>query len=183
MLLYVVALLLWLGLKGKLKNIGLRKTEALTLRTFPPLILLGVPVALNLIAQNSLSSDFGFYILMLSTVIAEEILFRGVLVDWLKGRNPIIIALASSVAFGIFHLVNLPEVGLSQTLLQMLFAFSVGMLYAAVRIRHKSIIPCIISHYLSNITAIGITQGNTVLLCICMLICLGGGIYLCRQTR
>jgi len=74
----------------------------------------------------------------------EEIVFRGFLHDWLSRKLPLAAAMIlGSLLFGFMHGINygLPLAGL-------------GLACLWLRIRYKSLIPCILLHALNNIGAV-----------------------------
>lgn len=83
--------------------------------------------------------------------ILEETCFRGLPASnfmrvW-KGKRIILAAVLSSLAFGLFHLMNLTsgaELGL--TLLQVVYAAGIGLFFCAVYFRTGSLIPPILMH-------------------------------------
>ncbi len=92
---------------------------------------------------------------MLCTGFMEEILFRGFLFTALKKYNLALAFAASSLLFGIMHIVNLfGGAELSSVLLQIVYASALGYLYTAVFYVCQSILPCILSHSLFNILGI-----------------------------
>lgn len=80
--------------------------------------------------------------------IFEETLFRGVVfMGWQKRYGPVLAVFVSAVFFGAFHFVNwINEQPFEQTWTQVLHAFYVGTMYAALRLRIGSIYPVMILH-------------------------------------
>ena len=82
---------------------------------------------------------------------AEELAFRGYLYRALElklGEGKAI--LISSVVFGLFHLINLTHAPVQDVLLQVLYAFCIGMVFAVVRAKTKSLFWPIIAHAALN---------------------------------
>lgn len=73
--------------------------------------------------------------------LAEEALFRGVLLDSLKGFGVWAAAVISAAAFSLFHMSP------AQTVYQ----FIVGFLYALIARKAKSCLPTVISHVINNL--------------------------------
>ena len=73
--------------------------------------------------------------------LAEETLFRGVILNSLKGFNAFASAAISAAAFSLFHMSP------AQTVYQ----FIVGFLYALIACKSKSTLPTIISHVINNL--------------------------------
>ncbi|MFX1374456.1 MAG: type II CAAX prenyl endopeptidase Rce1 family protein [Promethearchaeota archaeon] len=97
---------------------------------------------------------FGWFIFiyMLMPGIWEEIAFRGVILNLqLKKYSNTTAVILNGVIFGLFHLINL--IGgfeLYGVLLQVIFASCFGIALAYLRINSRSLIPCILIHYLFN---------------------------------
>lgn len=73
--------------------------------------------------------------------ILEEVIFRGLLFSRLQKAMPnVIVALITSVAFGLVH----------GQLIWMIFAFVVGLVLSYVRIKADSILPTIMMHVMIN---------------------------------
>lgn len=91
-----------------------------------------------------------FLIMMLIPGIWEEVAFRGVITKLnLRRYSQRTTWIIVSVLFGLFHLVNL-LVGryLVLTILQVIYAALLGLLFGYMFIKTKSLIPSIIAHYL-----------------------------------
>lgn len=78
----------------------------------------------------------------------EETLFRGVVfMGWEQRYGPILAVFVSALFFGSFHFVNwVSGQPFDQTLTQVIHAFYIGIMYAALRLRIGSIIPVILLH-------------------------------------
>ncbi len=92
--------------------------------------------------------------------INEETLFRGfALRGLMKSFRPVTAVILSSVAFGLFHLVNLWEGGNPILIVaQVVSATGIGSIMAAMTLRSGSILPAILIHFLVDIvglTALG----------------------------
>ena len=91
----------------------------------------------------------------------EEYLFRGLVLGLClrlfdltsKGRLWCAVAL-SSLLFGATHLVNLTHQSLGPTLMQMLNAFALGLLFAAIYLRTRSLGWPILIHFFNDFVAI-----------------------------
>ena len=84
--------------------------------------------------------------------IMEELIFRGSVYrmtekKWGENRAMII----SSVAFGLIHLLNIGDVPLRFTLLQVTYAFAIGLVFAVVRAKSGSILIPVIVHTLVDV--------------------------------
>lgn len=79
--------------------------------------------------------------------IMEELIFRSFLcrsIEQMSNKNKAIII--SSVIFGCFHLINIGSYPLKYVLLQVLYAFAMGIAFSVVFYENKSILPCVIIH-------------------------------------
>ncbi len=79
--------------------------------------------------------------------IMEELIFRSFLcrsIEEVSDKNKAIII--SSLIFGCFHLINIGNYPLMYVMLQVLYAFSLGIAFSVVFYKSNSIIPCVIIH-------------------------------------
>jgi membrane protease YdiL (CAAX protease family) len=92
------------------------------------------------------------FIFMLIPGIWEEIAFRGVILNLqLKKFSNTTALVLNGVIFGLFHLVNLLEgASLYGTIIQVIYASCLGIALAYLYIKTRSLIPCILIHYLVN---------------------------------
>ena len=123
---------------------------------FIPLILI---VSTNLwtgININNSYTEILFHILtMLNVGFLEEIIFRGFLFKMMEKDNVKSAIIVSSITFGIGHIVNLVNgADLVPTLLQISYAISLGFLFVIIFYKSKSLVPCIIAHFLINALSI-----------------------------
>lgn len=124
-------------------------------------LLIGGPaylaMALSLVAGVLSAGRFAgwgalilFTLSMISVGTFEEALFRGVVLRAVQrtvhGRTDLSATLVSSAVFGVAHLVNLPRQGLGPTVVQIAYATMIGVFFAAVRIRSRSLIAVIVLH-------------------------------------
>jgi membrane protease YdiL (CAAX protease family) len=109
---------------------------------FNPSAVFGVPEPGN--------SGFFIFIYALQPGIWEEVAFRGIIFTLLtKKYTEKKSILISSFLFGLMHLFNLINgAGLFSTIFQVLYATIFGILFAYMFSKTKSLLPCIICHYL-----------------------------------
>ena len=90
---------------------------------------------------------------MLLVGYVEEMLFRGFLFKALIPKNGIVAAvIISSVTFGMGHIVNLlTGQGNLETIVQIIYAVSLGFLFTLVFYKSGSLFPCIASHSLIDV--------------------------------
>ena len=89
---------------------------------------------------------------MLIPGILEELTFRGIILNMqLKKYSHVTVIILNGILFGLFHLFNmLLGQDLFNTLLQVIYASFLGITLAYVYIKTKSLITCILIHYLFN---------------------------------
>ncbi len=125
---------------------------------FDPSVVFGPPR----IVSGGIILGWSIFFIMLIPGIWEEWGFRGVLIPLnSKKYSKLTVLIISSVAFGVYHLVNiLFGQDWVYTLFQALFATAFGFLFGYVFIKTNSLLPSIIMHYLVN--SLGQLFVNTV---------------------
>ncbi len=122
-----------------------------------------VPVALNPLAgggTDSLSNIVLFLIIALLVGFVEETYFRGLILHILAAQGVRRAAVVSAVLFGLVHSLNILVGWNPQYVLQqVLFATSVGFMYAALALRTGIIWPLVIIHAATDFAAFLITGG------------------------
>ena len=142
---------------NKMSYYGLTKvTNMKDYLYFIPLVLI---LSTNLwtgININNSYSEILFHILtMLNIGFLEEIIFRGFLFKMMEKNNVKSAIIVSSITFGIGHIVNLLNgADLVPTLLQICYAISLGYMFVIIFYKSKSLVPCIIAHFLINALSI-----------------------------
>ena len=107
------------------------------------------------------ASSFGYIglytVFVISTALVEELVFRGVLLNLVfqyvrKTKLPYVFSvLISSAIFAAFHLFNLIEgASIQSVLLQMVYSFLIGCMFAVIQIKTGSVWYCVIFHALFN---------------------------------
>lgn len=82
-----------------------------------------------------------FFVVGMLAPVAEEILFRGVILDGLKaGFSLIVSALLCGLVFSLYH----------QNPVQTAYQFCCGFAYALLALRAGSILPTVLAHFLNN---------------------------------
>ena len=117
-----------------------------------PLLIISTRNFWHGFALNLPVIDTVFYIANMLTVgFLEELLFRGLLFKAIEKRSVKSAFIISSLTFGLGHIVHLFD-GSGMTLVanfcQVLGAFGVGFVFAAVFYSAGSLIPCIVTHSL-----------------------------------
>ena len=105
----------------------------------------GVYVPSTYIPLNNGMQLFGFSVLLaLFPAVVEEIFFRGILLDCLKGVKPVYAVFSVAVCFAFYHC------SAAQFIYQLVYGVALTMLAMAA----KSIIPCIVAHFANNFAVI-----------------------------
>ena len=141
----------------KIKSLllGISSAVLILLGTFIYSILLGrSSLNLEMIFGCPSSNRSGYFTFIYNIVPAlwEEIVFRGViLVLLLKKCEPKVAILIDGILFGCFHFINLAYgANFFSTVGQVAFTTFFGITLAYLFIKTRSLIPCIIAHYVSN---------------------------------
>lgn len=83
--------------------------------------------------------------------ICEEIVFRGVLLRGLATRfRPYAAVVIAAVLFSLYHLKPF----------QMPSTFTLGLVFGALTLRSRSVIPAMIAHFLNNAIALVVSRGD-----------------------
>lgn len=85
-----------------------------------------------------------YVLTMLCIGFIEEILFRGYLLQMLRESSTTLAILISSLTFGLGHIVNLLNgAAVLDTALQLIYAFSIGMMLSVFVAKTGHILPCL----------------------------------------
>lgn len=122
---------------------------------FIPFVLL---FTVNLWFGISLHYDWYHQIFAVITMAlvgyVEEVIFRGLLFKAMEKDNTTIAIIVSAVTFGVGHIVNLLTGHTSvDTVLQILYAIAVGFALVLFFYKSGSLLPCIFTHSIVNITS------------------------------
>ena len=132
---------------------GLRRVEdSKRYLYFIPLVIIATVNLWNGININNSKSEIVFHVLtMINIGFIEEIIFRGFLFRMMEKQNVKGAIHISAITFGIGHVVNLLNgADLIPTLIQICYAISIGYLFVIMFHKSKSLIPCIITHSITN---------------------------------
>ncbi|MNC42275.1 CAAX amino terminal protease self- immunity [compost metagenome] len=89
--------------------------------------------------------------LALLVAFVEETVYRGLILNLILQKGIRIAVLTSSLLFSLTHLLNLMGgQSLAATLLQLAYAFLVGLSLALLYVRHKTLLPLMAFHFLHN---------------------------------
>ncbi len=88
-----------------------------------------------------------FLVIALLVGFVEETYFRGMILRALLIRGPWQAVIISSLLFGMMHVLNVAAgANLAATLLQVVYAVAIGLMYAALALRTQTILPLIVIH-------------------------------------
>ena len=133
---------------------------------FIPEVLFGTP---NPILPGLLSTGWFIWISMLRPGIWEEVAFRGVNIPLLsKKYSQSITIFISGILFGLAHSSNAIEILIAGgdpifTIFQVIYASFLGFSLGYAFIKTKSLIPCIIFHYLTDTVGVFIINFNIII--------------------
>lgn len=104
----------------------------------------------------------------------EEVIFRGLLFNTMRGDNPKVTVLVSGITFGIGHIINLfngSGAELVPNLLQVVYATAAGFMFVMMYLKTDSLIGCILAHGLFNAISVfadetNMTQEWRILTCV-----------------
>jgi len=125
---------------------------------YAPLIILATRNFWNGTAINFGVVDTVCYLVcMLCVGFVEEMIFRGFLFKAIAKDNVKMAIIISSVTFGLGHLLNLVNgsgAEFAENLFQVTGAIAIGFLFVILYYRGRSILPCVITHSLINMTSV-----------------------------
>lgn len=128
------------------------KMEQKNKRLFIPLFIIALlPLIVGFSADLKLGDIIYIIVFMAIVAFAEETMFRGVILRILQKKSNMHAILGSCLLFSIPHLMNtLNGKDLVQTIIQIMFAFVIGLISAMLVIKTDNIIPLIVYHFLNN---------------------------------
>ncbi len=99
-----------------------------------------------------IGNNWYLFIIMLTPGIWEEVAFRGVILNLqLRKYSKTVVILLNGIIFGFYHFANLLNGwDLSNVIIQVIYASCLGISFAYMYIKTRSLIPSIIAHYLIN---------------------------------
>lgn len=154
MLGYLVALISWIVYTGQASALGLcgiQRGHSGGFFRYLPLLMLP---AYNLLTAKMFYLPLPMLVLMLAVCTTEEVFFRGFLLRYLMRFGMLPAVMLSSGTFALFHFVNLTDGNsVSYIWTQVVCAFALGMCYGIAAIQSGSLIPGLLAHFLTNITA------------------------------
>ena len=148
---------------GQLKLRGVsRQDSAQTLLYLPLIALAFIQFAAGLESSLSAADIAVICLLMAGTGYVEELLFRGLLFEGIRGKSGLNRAiLISGVTFGLGHIVNLLRgYDAAQMAGQIVLAVGIGLVLALLIALTKNLMPGILFHIVFNISG-SITKGDS----------------------
>lgn len=161
----ILTALLYIKLSGANFSVfGLKgiegKSSGQVLYYIPAIIIevLGLTVGFRQLNISYIIAAFFFTLLV---GIAEELYFRGIIIKVLKKNGTLYTIIVSSVIFGVTHIGNLAgSANIILTLIQIVFAFTFGLVFAEIFILTKSLLPVILWHFLHDFLGYIETETN-----------------------
>ncbi len=121
----------------------------------PALLAMAFPAFLGLGMNGMTPAEAVLHSLrMLLVGFLEELIFRAFLFNAIRRENLTRAVVISAVTFGLGHIVNLlsGQAG-ADTVLQVVFAVTVGFMMVFLYLRSGSILACVVLHALNNVVA------------------------------
>lgn len=178
MLGYVLVLLRKLARAKQTEAVGLCAMEISETADVLYLLPLLILPAMNLYTGGTVA-PLRDILLMICISIAEEMLFRGYILSAFVRRLGFWGIPGSALIFALTHCANLLSgAPVFYVLTQMQLAFFAGTYYSLVKLRFRSLLPCIAAHFLTNITAgSGNVLPNQYLIPIALFCGFGSGLF------
>ena len=153
LLVFVIAFLLnKFFFKQKINWVNSKNWSAQLYTAMPAIILIAVLNSATLTASD-LAVKFKIIVLCLLVGLAEEYIFRGLLVSlFLKlfHNNVLGAVLGSSIMFGLIHTMNLKSMPIGYVSGQVIFAAAIGLLFGTIYVKTKNLSIVILLHALRD---------------------------------
>jgi membrane protease YdiL (CAAX protease family) len=149
-------LLLFLKKNGLFAEYGIcapRASAKSMLYYIPILVMLTANLWYGVSLNFSAAETVLYILAMLCVGLLEELIFRGLLFEAMRGDSLKAAVIVSSVTFGIGHIINLVNgsgTELLPNLLQVVYATAAGFMFVMMYLRSKSLVVCIAAHGLFN---------------------------------
>lgn len=171
--LFSIILFLIIFLLKKTSYYGIKKVKNLKKYIYflPLLLIISVNFWNGITINNTFEEIIIYMIIMLNIGFIEEVIFRGFLFKMMEKSNVKTAIIVSSLTFGIGHIINLFNGAATiDTFLQIIYATSLGFLFALIFYKSKSLIPCIITHSLLNAFSIFNSNNDYIVTVILLII-------------
>lgn len=194
-LLLSAALLLFLGKNGLLEAYGLCRPKVSAremLYYIPVLVMLTANFWYGVTLNYGVRETVLYILSMLCVGFLEEVIFRGLLFEAMRGDSVRAAVIVSSVTFGIGHIINLVNgsgVELLPNLLQVVYATAAGFMFVMIYLKSKSLLICIAAHGMFNAVSVfaneaAATQGMRILTAVLLTVITGAyAVYLARSMK
>lgn len=187
MLLYAVALTVWLLCSGRAKDVALCRGTWKQCRICGLCIPVLLMVAWNLVFSGGEYADWMEAVMVVCAAWVEEIFFRGILL-YRAGGKTVRGVMVSTVAFALLHVVNgLGNPDWLYTVMQMFCALALGLCFGAATVLSGSLLPAAIAHATVNLSGMYGSQRIAGIaaqgLWLCIAVGLGVGIWMCDQIK
>lgn len=149
LLISTAPLVAWLVIKGTHATVGLQKARPYSLRKRLPFLLLLLPVVYNLICGSGTLPSWLTICTVCLGAFLEEVVFRGVILHFLRRWGDVLAILVSAALFALAHMLN--QGGIDPY--QVIFAFAAGIAFAGLTLCSGSLFPAMEIHLLVNLTA------------------------------
>ncbi len=159
-LILCIILLLFLLKNGLAQAYGLclPKASARTMLYYIPVFVMLTANLWYGITVNCSFIETSLYILTMFCVgFLEEVIFRGLLFESLRGDSVKAAVIVSSVTFGIGHIINLLNGSGAEVLpnlLQIMYATTAGFMFVMMYLKSKSLLGCIAAHGIFNAVSV-----------------------------
>jgi membrane protease YdiL (CAAX protease family) len=163
-MLLTVVMALYMNQAGGLKKYGFDNfINALKENKMYCLLLFAIGL-MNIITgiSSEITSNQVIYLIVFMAVVAfvEESLYRGIILQFLLKKGKWFAITVSAILFGISHSIHLLDgKSLQDTIIQVLFAFFIGIVLAELALISNSIFPGMLFHFINNMTS-SIAQEN-----------------------
>ncbi|MCQ2554788.1 MAG: CPBP family intramembrane metalloprotease [Clostridia bacterium] len=123
---------------------------------FIPFVLLSFVNLIAGVKMHYTGSDMVTALLLMALVgYVEELIFRGLLFKAMEKDNLRSAVIVTALTFGAGHIINLFTGQIAfETLLQIVYAVAIGFAFVAAFIKTGSLIPCIVTHSLVDMTSL-----------------------------
>ena len=186
---YGIGFVFWIYFSKQNQKISLNKMPVQPFEEYVYLIpILFLPIY-NFLCIRECNMNWSVVVLALNVSIIEELFFRGFLLHYCMKRNRMKGVFVSALIFGVFHCVNLIQNReWKYVLFQSIGAIIVGIYYNEIVLKYNSLFPCIIAHFLINVTGMQgeLQVDNSAVVIgygICMMFYLTSEIFLYRKIK
>lgn len=158
---YGFCLVLWCIRHEHIHSFGFRRLHAVSQKSFlHPVVMLILPLW-QILCSGFPQVSPGEILILLVAVLAEEIFFRGFLLQFLRRKIPKYAVVLSALLFALLHSINLlTGYSVMYVITQMILALICGIYWGLLRIRYRSLFPCIFAHGILNLAGSASSDWN-----------------------